>query len=161
MISFPLKAQRWPPLVFLSVCVTATESRETATCLISRRCERAKAVAFYWEEHLHIQLCWELIRHCLLSISEPLFNCMQCQCLVNLSLWIISSFFKALLHEPWLFLFCSILSVCALNIGHPHHQILSHVKVAWVEQTSVALLTCFAAVQINKFSKVDANLLYN
>ncbi len=37
MISFPLKAQRWPQLVFLSVCVTATESQETATCLIRKK----------------------------------------------------------------------------------------------------------------------------
>lgn len=39
MISLPLKAPRWPQIVFLNACVTATESQETATCLIRQKAE--------------------------------------------------------------------------------------------------------------------------
>lgn len=47
-------------------------------------CEWAKEVAFYWEEHLHIQLYWELLLHYLSSTSEPQCMCTRCQCMVNL-----------------------------------------------------------------------------
>lgn len=102
-------------------------------------CEWAKAVAFYWEEHLHIQLYWELLLHYLPSTSEPLFMRTQHQCMVNLSLWIIHPF----LESQWTILFFnySILSVYTLNIYYPHH-ILPYRRVVWhqLKRASAALL---------------------
>lgn len=63
--------------------------------------EWAKAVAFPWEEHLHIQLYWELLLHYLRSTSEPL-----CMCTCSKILWIIHRslfFFWVCLCEPYLF----------------------------------------------------------
>lgn len=47
-------------------------------------CEWAKEVAFYREEHLHIQLYWELLLHYLPSTSEPACMCTRHQWMVNL-----------------------------------------------------------------------------
>lgn len=70
-----------------SVCVTVTQSQETATCLIRKKAtdvREAKQVAFYWEEQLHIQLYWELLLHYLPFTSEPRRLCTSRQCTVNL-----------------------------------------------------------------------------
>lgn len=89
----------------LSKCMCDSHRKSADSDLSDERegkgCEWAKAVAFYWEEHLHIQLYWELLLHYLTSTSEPLFMRMQRQCMVNLSLWIIHPFLK----PQWTILF--------------------------------------------------------
>lgn len=69
----------------LSKCMCDSHRKSGDSDLSDKKeCEWAKEVAFYWEEHLHIQLYWELLLHYLPSTSEPLCKCTHRQCMVNL-----------------------------------------------------------------------------
>lgn len=150
MISFPLKAPRWPQRVFRSVCVTATESQQTATCLMSAKAKDASEQRRWHFTERNTCTFSSTGSYSYITFPPHQSRC-SCtrkrQCMVNLSLWIIHPFLKS----QWTILFnYSILSVHTLNIYYPN-QILLYRMAVWrqLNRASAALLTCFAAAWIS------------
>lgn len=115
-------------------------------------CEWAKAVAFYWEEHLHIQLYWELLLHYLRSTSEPLCMCTHCQCMVNLRVCELFISFKSLwVNHTYSFFSYSTLFIYTLNIWSLHHQHLFFLKQC---STSWRRQMCCAS-QLSKYQQLS------
>lgn len=165
MISFPLKAQRWPQLVFLSVCVTATESQETATCLISKK---AKDVSE--------QRRWHFTERNTCTFSSTGSNSYitfpphqsHCSCARSASAWLtwvceLFIPFYAYLSEPYLFLLLLFYTFCIYieyMLSSPPNSALFKSCGAQVEENICSSVDVFCSCpNINKFSKVDAQLL--
>ena len=114
-------------------------------------------MAFYWEEHLHIQLYWELLRRYLPSTSEPRCLCTRRQCTVNLRfLWIIHLFLS---FSAWTVVILSLFYTFLIFLEYTLSSARTLVSgLCSTESWSSVLLPSAKKIRSTLFSKVDANL---
>lgn len=155
MISFPLKARRWPQLVFVSVCVTATESQETTTCLIRKK---AKDVSEQRRWHFTERNTCTFSSTGSYSYITFAPHQSRCACARTASAWLTWEFvnYSSLLsRSEWTILIhffsYSTLFIYTLNIWSLYHQLvllLKQCSTSWRRQ-----MCC--ACQLSKYQQLS------